>query len=64
MKQNYTLSEAAKALGVSKNTIINWEKNNKIPKIKRDTTNGYRILGLKEILDIAKLMNIKRILVE
>jgi len=37
----YTTAEAAKLLGVSKSTLLNWEKNGSIAPAKRERRGGY-----------------------
>jgi DNA-binding transcriptional MerR regulator len=60
-EKEYTLKEAAKVLGVHRDSIIYWEKNNMIPKARRNPKNNYRVYTKEEILEIAKLRGIKTI---
>lgn len=46
--KEYSTSEFAKAIGVSRRTILNWEKENKI-KPHSFSENGYRIFTQKQV---------------
>ena len=48
-----TVGEAAKALGVSKSTLRNWDKAGKL-KPYRHPVNGYRLYSRKEIEELLK----------
>ena len=54
-KRYYTAAEVSDILGVTKNTLFNWEKAGKIPKPKRDPMNNYRVFTEE---DIKKLRSI------
>ncbi|OXB94849.1 MerR family transcriptional regulator [Parageobacillus galactosidasius] len=58
-EKEYTLKEAAKILGVHRDSILYWERNNMIPKARRNPKNNYRIYSKEEIQEIAKLRGIK-----
>ncbi len=51
----YTMKDAMSILGVTKNTIINWEESGKIPSPKRDPIFGYRFWTENELNDMRKL---------
>jgi excisionase family DNA binding protein len=55
-KFTYTTHEVANIVGVTKKTLLNWLKSNKIPEPVRDEKNNYRIWTAK---DIAFIQNIK-----
>lgn len=57
-KKDYTLSEAAKLLGVHRDTIIYWEKNGLIPPARRNPRNNYRVYNDEEIRQIIELRGI------
>lgn len=48
-KKFYTTAEVSNILGVTKNTLFNWERADKIPKARRDPMNNYRIYTKKNI---------------
>lgn len=48
-KKFYTTAEVSNILGVTKNTLFNWERAGKIPKARRDPMNNYRIYTKKNI---------------
>lgn len=45
----YTMEEVIALLGISKNTLINWEKSGKIPSANRQPISGYRIWTEEEL---------------
>ena len=49
IKKFYTTAEVSNMLGVTKNTLFNWERAGKIPKARRDPMNNYRIYAGKDI---------------
>ncbi|PIV52734.1 MAG: hypothetical protein COY53_02015 [Elusimicrobia bacterium CG_4_10_14_0_8_um_filter_37_32] len=53
----YTTAEISKMLGITKNTLFNWEQADKIPKARRDPMNNYRVYTEK---DIKKLKSITK----
>lgn len=53
----YRPHEAAKMLGISKQTLIRWEKEERIPPIKRDYLN-YRAYTEQDIENIRKIMGL------
>lgn len=57
-KMNYTLKQAAKMLGVHRDTIMYWEENRLIPMARRNPNNNYRIYSIDEIIEIAKIRGI------
>ncbi|GAK41955.1 MerR-family transcriptional regulator [Paenibacillus sp. TCA20] len=62
MSKDYTINEAAKILGVHKDTIKYWEERNLIPRARRSIKNSprhsYRIYNVDEIRAIAKIRGI------
>jgi DNA-binding transcriptional MerR regulator len=53
-KIDLNIKDAAKILGVHKDTIKYWEENNLIPPARRNPQNGYRVYNEQEIKEIAK----------
>jgi len=49
------INEAAKFLGISKNTLRNWEKKKKI-SVHRNIANGYRLYKREELEKLLKDM--------
>lgn len=58
IEREYILSEAAKIIGVHKDTIIYWEENGLIPKPRRNPNNNYRIYNKEEIKNIIELRSL------
>jgi DNA-binding transcriptional MerR regulator len=52
----YTTKDVLKKVGISRNTLFLWFRNNKIPEIKRDR-NGHRIFSKKDIETILNYKN-------
>jgi len=50
-RKTYTTRQAAEMIGVSKNTLLNWFKQGKIPEVSRDY-NGWRIFTDEDIARI------------
>lgn len=59
LKDKYTIKEAAKILGVHRDTIMYWEEQSLIPKARRNARNNYRVYNMEEIREIARLRGIK-----
>lgn len=57
-KKEYKLSQAAKKLGVHRDTVLYWEENNLIPKPRRNKGNNYRTYTMDEIRRIAEIREI------
>ncbi len=57
--REYKLSEAAKKVGVHRDTIIYWEERGLIPKPRRNPKNNYRTYNDKEIEEIRDIRGIK-----
>ena len=55
MKKNYSLRDVSKILGVSKRTLMNWEKAGKIPHAGRDPMNNYRYYKTADIEKLKKI---------
>ena len=49
IKKFYTTAEVSNLLGITKNTLFNWERAGKIPKARRDPMNNYRTYTEKDI---------------
>ena len=47
-EETYTTKQAADAVGVHKNTILNWIRGDKVPDVRRDWK-GYRIWSRRDI---------------
>lgn len=56
--KEHKLSEAAKLLGVHRDTVIYWEENSLIPKPRRNPKNNYRTYNIDEIKRIAEIRGI------
>lgn len=54
----FTMAQAAKILGVHRDSISYWEENNMIPKPRRNPKNNYRLYNEDELREIAKLRGI------
>lgn len=52
----YTTKDVLKKVGISRNTLFLWFRDNKIPEIKRDR-NGHRIFTKKDIETILNYKN-------
>jgi excisionase family DNA binding protein len=50
-KNTYSTRQAAEMIGVSKNTLLNWFKQGKIPEVSRDY-NGWRIFTEEDVARI------------
>lgn len=57
--KHYSMSKTCKILGIHRNTLMQWEEKDKIPKAKRNPKNNYRIYTPQDILMIAHLMGIE-----
>ncbi|RLD18428.1 MAG: hypothetical protein DRI36_01465 [Caldiserica bacterium] len=55
-KKFYTAKEASEMLGISKQTLIRYEKRGFFPKPKRNAINGWREYTLEEIEKLKKIM--------
>lgn len=56
MSEIFSMGEAVKKIGVTKNTLYRWEKDNKIPKVKRDR-NNHRLFTQEDIDQIIAFKN-------
>lgn len=54
-KKFYTTAELSNILGVTKNTLFNWERAGKIPKARRDPMNNYRVYTEKDVKKLKKI---------
>lgn len=59
--RKYKMKEAAKILGVHRDTLRNWENTDIIPTASRNISNNYREYTLKDIYHIAKVLNLEAI---
>ncbi len=62
VKKSYTIQEVANILLVDALTIRNWENNGTIEIAKRYAKNGYRYFDIQDIIKIAQIKGIKRLL--
>lgn len=53
--KRYLIQDIAKALGVTKRSIYNWEKAGKIPKAKRDPMSHYRIYSDEDLKKLKRI---------
>jgi len=51
--------QVAEAIGVHKNTILNWIREGKVPDVRRDWK-GYRIWTRKDVENLLKVKSRKR----
>lgn len=47
--KRYTMKDVITLLGITKNTLINWEKSGKMPPAKRESLSGYRYWTEEEL---------------
>ena len=57
----FKMKEAARILGVHRDTLRNWEISGQIPAASRNNSNNYRQYTLKDIYEIAEAMNLEAI---
>ena len=55
-KRLYQVREVLKRVGISRNTLYNWEKRSRIPVPKRNVS-GYRVYTEDEVKQIEKFKN-------
>ena len=55
-KKYFMVNEVAQALGISKQTLVRYEKKNIFPKSKRNPLNKWREYTLKDIMMFKKIM--------
>ncbi len=54
-KFTYTTQEVANIVGITKKTLLNWLKLNKIPEPQRDEKNNYRVWTAEDIVSIQNM---------
>ncbi len=54
-EKHYRVSDICNILGISKNTLYNWERKEKIPKAWRDPMSGWRIYSVRDLERIKKI---------
>lgn len=54
----YNPHQAANLIGISKQTLIRWEKKKKIPLAKRNHLNQHRVYTTEDIEKIKQLMGL------
>lgn len=54
-KRYFTINDVAHTLGVSKQTLIRYEKKNVFPKARRNPLNKWREYTLKDIVTLKKI---------
>lgn len=52
----YSVTEVAKILGISKQTLLRYESKGLFPKAKRNLLNGWREYTAKEVERLKKIM--------
>ncbi len=55
MKKRYYINDLIKALGISKNSYYNWERQGKVPEAKRDPMSNYRYWTDEDIKKLKKI---------
>ncbi len=55
-KRLYQVREVLRRVGISRNTLYNWEKRGRIPMPKRNVS-GYRVYTENEVKQIEKFKN-------
>jgi DNA-binding transcriptional MerR regulator len=55
-KKYFTINEVARALGVSKQTLVRYEKKDIFPRPKRNPLNKWREYTLKDITVLKNIM--------
>ena len=58
-KRIFNAGEAAKIIGISKETLVRYERENKIPSATRNPINGWRQYRLKDIRNVMILLGRK-----
>lgn len=53
-ERTYTTEEAAKAVGISKSTLLRWIREKKVDDVKRDR-NGWRLFTEADLQKIKKV---------
>lgn len=51
----YTTKEVLSILGISKNTLVFWEKSGMVPSVKRDPAFGFRIWSKEDLETLKEL---------
>jgi hypothetical protein len=58
MEIMYTMGHVAKEAGVTKNTLATWERNGKVPRVRRERggnqARAYTADELKQVVDFAR----------
>jgi len=54
-RKKFYIKDVEKILGVKRSTLFVWERENKIPKAKREKMSGYRYWSKAEIERIRKM---------
>lgn len=54
-KKFFRVSEVCEILGIFKNTLYNWEKQNKVPRARRDPMNGWRLYSQEDVQSLIRL---------
>jgi len=52
----YTIKDVIGMLGISKNTLLNWELAKKIPRARRHPMNDYRVYTKEDVDKIKKII--------
>ena len=55
-KTYYTIEQAARELGISKQTIVRYEKRGLLPKARRNPINKWREDTLRDIKTLKKIL--------
>jgi DNA-binding transcriptional MerR regulator len=55
-KTYYTIEQAARELGISKQTIVRYEKRGLLPKARRNPINKWREYTLRDIKTLKKIL--------
>lgn len=55
VEKRYSMKDIMKELGVTKNTIINWEAGKKIPRPRRDPMSNFRYWTAEDLKKLKKI---------
>jgi len=56
LRKFLTSADVAKALGVTRKNLFDWEKTGKIPKARKEKMSGYRIYTPADVEKLRKII--------